>query len=606
MQKTERFERRKKEFELAFHPRIMKKLWRDHVRSMLRNSPIQDLHDYYDYHLQIEGRIDALRDSILKGTYQPSLPIRFRSEKKHGLSRHLVLLVPGDALIFEALGDYIAKPIHDKQPSDRAYYSRNRRMPMTPSDVDASFGYPWWIAWPKYQKKILDFSQRRKYTVTTDVANYYDGIDFIQLRNFLSGLSSFSETLLDLLFYLIERFAWRPDYLPFQGRGLPQIELDVPRLLAHTFLFEIDELLLKRTEGDFVRWLDDIVFGCDSIDEAQDILRSIDELLLSRGLHLNLGKTQILDARSAYEHFQIKENVLLTVISNILDVDLSKHVVGSSKLTSLNKLFRIRLSRFFKAQTKGYWTKIYKRYYNTAARIKDPILVEYASEHIERFPELRETIFRYFAAIGWARPREEMLTGFVTTTLDDANAMRAIDVLLRWVSGSNHHEYSNRMQLLANTIAKKKTIFGFVGALWLLGKYGTSTDIKHLVFNYIDIWKTDGWLARQVVALWPRLDEETRKRVMNIVYQYGHSNALLVIDNYKYIQSDKRILREMVLPYILATKSDGTYTLPKLLIVLTVLQSSEPGVEVSNIAQQVLAVVRDPIYRQLVQREVLT
>ena len=34
-----------------------------------------------------------------------------------------------------------------------------------------------------------------------------------------------------------------------------------PRLLAHALLFEVDYLLKKRTQNNFVRWMDDINFG---------------------------------------------------------------------------------------------------------------------------------------------------------------------------------------------------------------------------------------------------------------------------------------------------------------------------------------------------------
>jgi hypothetical protein len=64
-------------------------------------------------------------------------------------------------------------------------------------------------------------------------------------------------------------------------------------MVAHAFLFEVDQLLQDKVGTDFVRWLDDIDFGCDSVSDAQDILRALDELLLSRGLHLNFAATDV-------------------------------------------------------------------------------------------------------------------------------------------------------------------------------------------------------------------------------------------------------------------------------------------------------------------------
>jgi hypothetical protein len=72
-----------------------------------------------------------------------------------------------------------------------------------------------------------------------------------------------NEVLVDVLFRVIEEISWKPDYLPYSGRGLPTSNLEAIRLLAHSFLFEIDEVLKQRTNDSFTRWMDDIVIGVD-------------------------------------------------------------------------------------------------------------------------------------------------------------------------------------------------------------------------------------------------------------------------------------------------------------------------------------------------------
>ena len=174
----------------------------------------------------------------------------------------------------------------------------------------------------------MDFTKDKQKLVVTDIANYYDSINFAQLRNFLASLGHFSEIYLDFIFFVLEELVWRPDYLPYSGKGLPQINLDTPRLLAHSFLFEIDEFLEINTDNNFVRWLDDIDFGCNSEEEANLLLRDINELLLSRGLHINLSKTEVLTSKEGYEHFQLKENRYLTIFENGLknkDINLKQN-----------------------------------------------------------------------------------------------------------------------------------------------------------------------------------------------------------------------------------------------------------------------------------------
>lgn len=66
----------------------------------------------------------------------------------------------------------------------------------------------------------------------------------------------------------------------------------------------------------FVRWMDDIDFGVDHIHEAKEILRGLDELLLTRGIRLNMGKTKVLNMAEAEKYFIPNENRYITIMSN--------------------------------------------------------------------------------------------------------------------------------------------------------------------------------------------------------------------------------------------------------------------------------------------------
>ena len=187
MLKTERFRRREDQLSEAIKPQKMQSIWKKYVRQNLRDQAIYDLHDNYDFHIHKRDRLFTAVTSVCQGTYQPRRPIRLRSEKKNGVARHLVILNPEDALVLEALCEYLSPCIRKAQPSSNAYYSRNLRQPKSASDVDETFGYPWWILWPEFQKKILEFAEEKKILVVTDVATYYDTIDFTQLRNFIAS-----------------------------------------------------------------------------------------------------------------------------------------------------------------------------------------------------------------------------------------------------------------------------------------------------------------------------------------------------------------------------------------------------------------------------------
>jgi len=60
MLKAARFGIREDELDKALHPQSMAALWKKHIRSVLRDQPVKDLHDYYDFHINLNYRIIAI------------------------------------------------------------------------------------------------------------------------------------------------------------------------------------------------------------------------------------------------------------------------------------------------------------------------------------------------------------------------------------------------------------------------------------------------------------------------------------------------------------------------------------------------------------------
>lgn len=346
MLRTKAFESRATELEKAFSIENLESIWINSVRGSLRAQPIIDLHDHYDFHINRKHKILTIITSIFEGYYQPQRPIRLRKEKKMGLSRHIVMLQPEDALIIEAIGIFLYDFITDKSKSEKAFFSRKAKPRKSFEDVNNTFSYEWWMLWPEFQERIFEFTENFNFIVVTDIANYYDNIDFTFLRTELESLNStdspshivLTKAFIDFIFFMIERFAWRPDYLPHLGKGLPQINLEAPRALAHSFLFDVDNYLKKQTNNNFVRWMDDINFGCHTEDEAKTILRNVDEILLSKGLHINSSKSKILTAQNANEHFAILENKKITTLQDKFNAN-SDYISYKENILTLKKIF---------------------------------------------------------------------------------------------------------------------------------------------------------------------------------------------------------------------------------------------------------------------------
>ena len=332
---TERFTKlRKKELEKVFEKKIIISVWRKVVKNQLRKLDIQDLYNYYDFNYNIEERASVLRTEILNGNYQTVKPLIYRLEKKFGVCRHIIIPQSQDALVLQVITEQLNTEIIGKMPSENSFYSQDKHNMKYPHKLDTDYGINWRKQWKKLQKLIYKFKEDKELLVVTDLSNYYDSIDIAVLRNQISNIVDNKEVLLDLLFKIIESISWNPDYLKYTGRGLPTSNLEEIRLLAHSFLFEFDAILKERTNDSFTRWMDDVIIGVDTRQEAIETLSSASDVLKSRGLALNLAKTDIYDSEKAEFHFQIQENKYLDSIN----LELKKRTKEYNKLTSELKL----------------------------------------------------------------------------------------------------------------------------------------------------------------------------------------------------------------------------------------------------------------------------
>ncbi len=92
-------------------------LWRNLVRDQMRRFDITDLHDYYDFNFAIAARADAIIERILVGQYRAEVPLVYRSEKKLGICRHMMVPTPSDALVFQLLTDVLYNDVIKAQPN---------------------------------------------------------------------------------------------------------------------------------------------------------------------------------------------------------------------------------------------------------------------------------------------------------------------------------------------------------------------------------------------------------------------------------------------------------------------------------------------------------
>jgi Reverse transcriptase (RNA-dependent DNA polymerase) len=568
-------------------------VWRKIVRNQLRNLDIKDIFDHYDFNYNIEDRASTIRDDILNGTYKPVAPLIYRIEKKYGVCRHMVIPSPADALILQVLVESVAEQIIAKQPSANAFYSRDKHNVKKPHE-GLEYGVPFREQWKQLQKKIYKFSEEKELLVVTDLSNYYDSISLPELRKvFLSHVKT-NEVIVDLLFQIIEGISWTPDYLPYSGKGLPTANIEAIRLLAHSFLFEIDDVLKSKTKESFARWMDDITIGVDTRKEAVSIISSISDMLKSRGLALNLSKTAILDTKGAEHDFLIKKNLQLDALDNI---DPNNDTNGT-----LEKRLIKQFKEHFDDQTPKHWDKVAKRYITAFSRLRSRRLLAKLPDIYLNYPGLRPNLLLYLSSLGYSKGTASAVLTILNalSVFDDISIVQIVNLLTNWEipTTAKATEFLNEAEVAIRALSvAQKEPSGFYALLWFKTKYSAPKSLLRFIEKYDSLWKADAFLRRQATAVIARLLtlEDSRPRVL--LTQQVSSGAMGTVSVANQIAFFECVdkLEPKVEMYLFPKNKQRIYPLGKFLVLCSLLNSQK----IRNsqvIVKKIKETISDPYY----------
>jgi len=574
--------------------------WRNVVRQQLRSLDILDLYDYYDFNFNIEDKANSIQKKILEGQYRITQPLIYRLEKKYGVCRHILLLSPSDALVLQTIVDMgLAKQLLEAQPTTRSYYSRDSQNPKkAPDSWNGEGEYGWRKKWKKFQKEIWNFSVQKKYTVVTDLANYYENIGIRELRHTISSHASVSEVILDLLFNMLEQMSWLPDYLPTSLKGLPVIDLEAPRLLAHALLYEIDEILEESTNGCFVRWIDDINFGVESFDEACITLGDTNDVLKSRGLSLNLGKTDIYTPEQVAMHFMIDTHKYLNGIEQSLSSDKNEDFrLDTDKIE--NELFNCYLDVKEKKHLKQ-WDKSIKRFLNIFGKLGSELLLEDAKDFFVNRPNIRKNAIYYLKALGYRKSTAKIVQSILMEAriYDDATLFYVVKLLTDWQIGVSDEDVSY-VKMISSVIGSlNDNPMTYYCLIWFAAKYFNPDEVIDLITRNEFIWKHDRFLRRQVTSITPRY----------IYYSYDFAIDFLKkevsdgMEDSASVASSINLIRELdeipfkLNSYLFPVRNQKIYPLPKYLILLAFLGSNAFKSKRSFFHNKMNKILSDPWY----------
>jgi hypothetical protein len=591
---TERFNRLRKEaLSKIFDKKKIVDVWRNIVKEQLRSLDLKDLYDHYDFNYNIEDRASAVRSEILNGTYKVSQPLIYRIEKKFGVCRHLVIPQPIDALVLQVLIENIADKIIANQPSENAFYSRAKHNVSFPHSTD-DYGLTWRQQWKQLQKKIYNFHEEKDLIVVTDLSNYYDSIDINELRKVFTSYSQIDEVLIDLLFRILEEISWKPDYLPYSKRGLPTTNIEGVRLLAHSFLFEVDEVIKQKTNNSFTRWMDDIVIGVESKKEAIETISSVSDMLKTRGLALNLAKTNIYTAEQGYYHFQIDANRYIDSVEKTKATDENYKKI----CTVVNRKFKAH----FKDSNAKYWDKIAKRYITTYGRLNSKLLLPILSEKYINFPGLRTQLLIYLSKIGYNKDSAKVVLEILDTIdiFDDLSLYQICSLVTVWEIPLNDDskEFIRKFEEKITTFSfKRKISSDFYCLLWFKTKYNHPEDLLRFIDKYKNLWQTDTFLRRQVTSILSRLLMTNSKSVEKLLFNQitsGIINTVTLANQIFQFQSIEKLDNKLSF-YLFPQKIQRPYPLGKFLVLCSVLNSEKIRTN-KAIQEKIKQHIFDPYY----------
>ena len=568
--------------------------WKGTIRPGLRNQELPDLHDHLDTHWRLPALVGRLHQEAIDFRYRPREAEIARLEKSRGITRRTVVPSAADAIVLQTLVESIAPSVLRAQPTRTAFYARSHQ-PRTMQDVDDSFPSDWLSLWKEGQRRIWEFSQAYDVIVVTDIANYFDAIPLSQLRNRIASMGQFSGAVLDLLFDLVESLGWRPEYLPRSGTGLPQIQFDAPRLLAHAYLYEADRYLRRATRGDVVRWMDDITFGVDNVETAKRILRDLDEHLASLGVRLNTGKTKILQAKEGVHYFRMLENRYLTVVEN----GLALRPDNPGTVTRARSYLRGFTATFWHRDRFGYWEKIAKRLFTLFGRLGDTHLQRRVPALLENNSALRGSIFRYYRRLDYSRARFRQVMAFLQGPhcLDDAGLVGAAALLVDWELPRSGKSVSEALDLARTLPARQTTSAAHLAAaLMLAAKYGDSATVGQMVLRNTRNWRASEWGARQVAAVTVRMLARDRNEVARTMAAFGLQEGSSVIAHLQDISATSQLTRAQR-AYL--EHASTPFPLAKVLVSMAYIRDSPDRQEAEQFRSKVLRIVTDPTYRRL-------
>lgn len=220
--------------------------------------------------VSVVARVSRLLGS---GEYRPGLADTFRVPKTSMTTRPAALLDPADRVVYEAMAQVVLPGVRSRLATS-VFWPRDR----SPDAADAAEAHR------RYAVSPMGWDS--DYVVVADVESFYETVVHRRIAAVLQRVAlptnpSFSPAL--------ELFL---DAIMGSEVGLPQGPL-ASEVLATGFLSPIDRAI-ERTGAPYSRYADDMLLGCDSVQDSRRLIDALEEELARLDLRLSGTKTRVM------------------------------------------------------------------------------------------------------------------------------------------------------------------------------------------------------------------------------------------------------------------------------------------------------------------------
>lgn len=339
--------------------------------------------DWLAFEWGIDSNLRQISDAINDGTYRAAAPEVIRGAKSTGLTRPLAFPRLIDAIVYRN----IVALIENDLVSEMQDWTRAGRISEVDTDSGSDSG--WFRQWLRRASRLWVMTEEYNWLVETDVSNFFPNVAVPDALEHLLSHSRLSVESARLLKHLLERFSPTHNYRESAAVGLPQDSFDASRIIAHSYLGEVDHEFEKEgLAGGYSRFMDDITIGASSQSDGRSLVGRAQAALERIGLYPNASKTRVI-RRDKYEEDYLKdENDYIGEVERLAKV---KDNVDRDEFEA-----RLRRHVNLRSRPKG-WERVLRRYYTASRILRSEILRKPAFNHIRRYPGSARSVLDYLA-----------------------------------------------------------------------------------------------------------------------------------------------------------------------------------------------------------------